>query len=206
MCFAGIATFALTFTYMKAVYNGAWASATGRLKTFKATEKKDTSKKASKSKVRGQFLSTMRLLWPYWIFFFVQLISLIFALIWVSVLYHTESRQSLNMTLAAAPAELALSIVWIFYNFLPYYLVIHFTYFGSGTHLNVACLGTIVVQILSYIGVIAAVWVLLSIVFPYGDLLDDSFYYLESLRAGYLDNNTIPTRVPWRSDSTLYDG
>lgn len=53
---------------------------------------------------------------------------------------------------------------------------------------------------------IATVWVLLSIEYPYGKLLDDSFYFLETYRSGYLTNNSIPTRVPWRGDSTLYDG
>lgn len=33
--FANIAVFTLTFTYLKAIINGTWASATGRLKSFK---------------------------------------------------------------------------------------------------------------------------------------------------------------------------
>lgn len=68
---------------------------------------------------------------------------------------------------ASINLPLVISILFAFYNSIPYYLVLHYAYIGRKTSLKVACLIAMILQWVVQVLAIILIWVLLPRAYDY---------------------------------------
>lgn len=98
---------------------------------------------------------------------------------------------------------LIVSLLWIVYNMVPPYLLIHYTFIGRGTTLKLMARVCFLVTFTCGLGAIVIVWLLYPKDVSYPSALKESFLLYNAEQVG-----TLPANFPidWRGNAYLQDG
>lgn len=170
--FNWVANNILWWTFVKACWRAA-ASTCGQTITFKTTLK-GTGRLAN---------SNLGDLWIHVISFLALLASFGFGLWKVC-------------TGPTVITTLSISLVWTVYAMVPPYLLLHYTYIGTGTTLRLACKVGYILTILAGICAIILLWLVYPQQYDYNRVMKDTFFFADSQQVGTLPANF---EVPWRA-------
>eukprot|EP00884_Botryococcus_braunii_P012540 jgi/Botrbrau1/21287/Bobra.0573s0001.1 len=93
---------------------------------------------------------------------------------------------------------LSISLVWILYNAIPPYLLLHYNFVGKGQTLRWACTLAYYLSGACGIAAIVLLWLVYPAQYDYGDVMSKSFFFFDSQRIGQLPQ---PYPVPWRASA-----
>ncbi|KAK9863564.1 hypothetical protein WJX84_010744, partial [Apatococcus fuscideae] len=93
---------------------------------------------------------------------------------------------------------LSISLVWTVYAMIPPYLLLHYTYIGTGTTLRLACKIGYLLTILAGICAIILLWLVYPQQYNYSTVMNDTFFFSSSQQVGTLPANFA---VPWRNSA-----
>lgn len=156
--FSDLANTILFFVFFKAMANTLLAAVIGKSISFKVT-----------AKGKGTVAAALRQIWLHIILFLVTFITVILGL----------ASLSTNRNL-----PLVLSILWTFYNMVPFYLILHYAYIGRNTSLKWACWVGMVLMMIAGILSIFLVWFLMPQSYDYPNSLRLSVNFYDNARAG----------------------
>ena len=182
--FANIANSILWWTFVKACWRAA-GGVFGRSITFKTT-----------AKGVGNMLAAKALgdLWMPATSFISLFTALCFGLYKV-------------FTGPTVVTTLSISIIWIAYNAIPPYLLLHYNYIGKGTTLRAACSACYILTSLCSLVAIILIWLVYPAQYDYAKVIGASLSFYDAERLGPIDpaspNTTFP--IAWRNASLMWE-
>jgi len=181
--FANIANSILWWTFVKACWRAA-GGVFGRTITFKTT-------------VKGANMLVAKSLGDLWMPA-TSFVSLFTALIFG--LYKVFTGPTVVTTLS-------ISIIWIAYNAIPPYLLLHYNYIGRGTTLRAACSACYVLTSLCSLVAIILIWLVYPAQYDYAKVIGASLSFYDAERVGPVDPSSPNTTFPisWRNDSLMWE-
>lgn len=186
--FAQVANSILWWTFVKACWRAAGA-AFGKSMTFKTTLK---GANALMNKAIGD-------LWMPTTCFLALMSALGFGL------YKAATGPSVVSTLS-------ISLIWIMYNAIPPYLLLHYNFIGRGQTLRWACTVCYWMTTALSLAALVLLWLVYPPLYDYGKIVDASLSFYDTQRVGpILRNGTNGTvagpafPVAWRNASLLWE-
>ena len=107
-------------------------------------------------------------------------------------------------------STLSISLIWIMYNAIPPYLLLHYNFIGKGQTLRWACTVCFWMTTALSLSALVLLWLVYPPMYDYGSIVDASLSFYDSQRLGpVLRNGTNGTTlgpafpVPWRANASL---
>ncbi len=121
---------------------------------------------------------------------------------WVLQVTRNENKTYGRETIIITTRLNLISLCWCFYNMVPYYLVLHYTYIGRGKSLRGTCTALMYLQQIAGVVALILLWVYLPKEYNFKKALGMSLEFFEAQRSGDIPEGG---KVTWRSSSHTED-